>query len=113
MIMIKIKTHEPLRRNWKFEQELWCAISSLASNSDNIKKRLESAYEYHIKYLQPESIPQENNRNKLVAIKTKLTKNHTKPVHEAIYYLRLESCRKIISDLCDIYWEFIHFEWDL
>ncbi len=24
----------------------------------------------------------------------------------------LKSCREMISDLCDIYWEFIHFEWN-
>ena len=111
-IVMSEKIYKTLRRNWKFEQELWSAICSLASNSDNIKKRLERAYEYHIAYLAPESIPQERNRKKLTAIKNKLTKNHTKPTNEAIYYLPLKSCRKMISDLCDIYWEFIHFEWN-
>ena len=47
----------------KFEQELWFAICSLASNSDNIKKRLERAYEYHIAYLEPENLPQKIGRN--------------------------------------------------
>jgi hypothetical protein len=111
-VMSKIRLYKTLRRNTKFEQELWRAICSLASNSDNIKKRLERAYEFHISYLEPESIPQENNRKKLTAIKNKLTKNHTKPVNEAIYYLPLKSCRKMVADLCDIYWEFIHFEWN-
>lgn len=110
--MSKIKTYKTLRRNWKFEEELWKAICSLASNSDNIKKRLEEAYVYHIVYLEPESIPHEHNRKKLIKIKNKLTKNHTKPVHEAIYYLPLKSCRAMISALCDIYDEFIHFEWN-
>ncbi|OGL45264.1 MAG: hypothetical protein A2W05_03940 [Candidatus Schekmanbacteria bacterium RBG_16_38_10] len=110
--MSKIKTYKTLRRNWKFEEELWKAICSLASNSDNIKKRLAEAYDYHIIYLEPESIPQERNRKKLIKIKNKLTKNHTKPVSEAIYYLPLKSCRAIVSDLCDIYDEFIHFEWN-
>ncbi len=111
-IVMSEKIYKTLRHNWKFEQELWSAICSLASNSDNIKKRLERAYEYHIAYLAPESIPQERNRKKLTAIKNKLTKNHTKPTNEAIYYLPLKSCGKMISDLCDIYWEFIHFEWN-
>jgi hypothetical protein len=106
------KKCKTLRRNYKFEQELWSAICSLASSSDNIKKRLERAYEYHIAYLGPDSIPQDRNRKKLQAIKNKLTENHTKPANEAIYYLPLKSCRKIIADLWDIYWEFIHFEWD-
>jgi hypothetical protein len=110
--MSKNKAYKNLRRNWKFEQELWAAICSLASNSDNIKKRLERAYEFHISYLEPENIPQEYNRKKLIKIINKLTKNHTKTVEEAIYYLPLKSCRKMISDLCDIYIEFIHFEWN-
>ncbi len=101
-----------MRRNYKFEQELWAAIQCLASNSTNIKKRLERAYEYHIVYLMPESIPQKENRKKLIKIKNKLTKNHTKPVSEAIYYLPLKSCRAMVSDLCDIYAGFIHFEWN-
>jgi hypothetical protein len=108
----KNKKYKSLRRNWHFEQELWRAICSLASNSDNIKERLERAYGYHISYLEPESIPQEINRKKLIKIKNKLTKNHTKPVSEAITYLPLKSCRAMISDLCDIYDEFIHFEWN-
>ena len=110
--MSKIRIYKTLRRNMKFEQELWLAICSLASNSDNIKKRLERAYEYHIAYLEPENLPQKNNRKKLERIKNKLTKNHTKPVNEAIYYLPLKSCRAMVSTLCDIYWEFIHFEWN-
>jgi hypothetical protein len=100
------------KRNHKFEQELWEAIRGLASNSDNIKKRLETAYVYHIVYLEPDSIPQERNRNKLVAIKNKLTKNHTAGVAEAIHHLPRKSCSAMVSDLCDIYWEFIHFEWN-
>ena len=82
------KVYKTLRRNWKFEEELWKAICSLASNTDNIKKRLERAYEYHIAYIEPDSIPQERNRKKLIKIKNKLTKNHTKAVSEAInkYY---------------------------
>ena len=110
--MNKIKTYKNLRRNWKFEQELSAAIRSLASNSDSIKKRLERAYEFHIFYLEPENIPQEYNRKKLTNIKNKLTKNHTKPANEAIHHLPLKSCRKMVSDLCDIYDEFIHFEWN-
>ena len=110
--MSKIKTYKILRRNRKFEQELWAAICSLACNSDNIKNRLERAYDYHIVYLEPENIPQEYNRKKLEKIKNKLTKNYTKPVSEAIYYLPLKSCRAMVSGLCDIYNEFIHFEWN-
>jgi hypothetical protein len=67
--MNKIKIYKALRRNRKFEQELWLAICSLASNSDNIRKRLERAYEYHIAYLEPENLPQGNNRKKLERIK--------------------------------------------
>jgi len=107
----KNKIYKTLRRNPKFELELWRAIVSLASNTNNSKKRLERAYEYHIAYLEPESIPQEYYRKRLIKIKNKLTKNHTKAVSEAIYYLPLKSCRAMISDLCDIYDEFIHFEW--
>jgi len=84
------KTYKILRRNWKFEQELWRAICSLASNSENIKKRLERAYEYNIAYLQPESIPQERNREKLIKIKNKLTKNHTKKSQRSNYIFALE-----------------------
>ena len=101
-----------MRRNTKFEQELWLAIQSLASSSDSIKKRLEKAYEYHIVYLEPEFIPQEQNRKKLIKLKTKLTQNYTVPVEETIHRLPLKSCRKMVSDLCDIYWEFVHFEWN-
>ena len=110
-VMRKIKTYKNLRRNLKFEQDLWDAIRSLASNSDNIKKRLERAYDFRISYLEPENIPQEYNRKKLINIKNKLTKNYTKPVNEAIHHLPLKSCRKIASELCDIYDEFINFEW--
>ena len=110
--MSETKIYKTLRRNFKFEQELWEAIRSLASNTDSIKKRLERAYEYHIVYLEPESVPQERNRRKLVAIQNKLTKNHTAAVAGAIHYLPLKSCRAMVSDLCDIYWEFIHFEWN-
>lgn len=106
------KIYRTLRRNGKFEEELWKAICSLASSSDNIKKRLDRAYDFHIAYLQPESIPQERNRKKLKKIKNKLTKNHTKAVSEAIHYLPMKSCRAMVSDLCDIYDEFIHFEWN-
>jgi len=106
------KIYKALRRNYKFEQELWRAICLIASGSENIKKRLEQAYEYHISYLEPNSIPQERNRKKLEKIKDKLTKKHTKPVGEAIYYLPLKSCRTVVSDLCDIYHEFIYFEWN-
>src|SRR3989304_5807529 len=72
--MSKIRIYKTLRRNMKCEQELWAAICSLASNSDNIKKRLERAYKYHITYLEPENIPQDYNRKKLIKIKSKLTR---------------------------------------
>src|SRR3989337_2109644 len=101
-----------LKRNYKFEDELWRAIKGLASNSTDIKKRLELAYEYHLVYLEPDSIPQEMNRKKLIKIKSKLTKNHTMKVCDAIYYLPLKSCRAIAQDICDIYWGYIHYEWD-
>ena len=101
-----------MRRNYKFEQELWAAIKSLASNSENIKKRLGGVYEYHLKYLDAESIPQEQNRKKFAKIKNRLTKNRTLPVAEAIRHLPLKSCRLIVADLCDIYHEFIYFEWN-
>jgi Mg2+ and Co2+ transporter CorA len=110
--MSKKEIYKDLRRNWKFESDLWEAIRSLASNSDNIKKRLGRAYDYRIQYLEPAAIPQERNQKKLTQIKNKLTKNHTKPVEEAITYLPLKSCRKMVSDLCDIYSDFIHFEWN-
>jgi len=106
------RTYKTLRRNRKFEEELWRAICSLASSSDNIKRRLERAYEYHIVYLQPESIPQERNRRRLVDIKKRLTKNHTAQVADAIRHLRLKSCRGMVCDLCDIYWEYVNFEWN-
>lgn len=100
-----------INRNPHFEQEAWRAICSLASGSENIKKRLIHAYEFHISYLNPDSIPQEENKEKLIAIKNKLTKNYTKPVREAIHHLPYKSCRKMISDLCNIYWEFTNYEW--
>ncbi len=100
-----------LKRNYKFEDELWSAIRCLASNSTSIKKRLEEAYEYHLVYLNPEFIPQEINRKKFINIINKLTKKQTKQVGEAIYHLPLKSCRSIVQDICSIYWEYIHFEW--
>ena len=100
-----------LRRNHKFESELWSAIKCLASNSMDIKKRLERVYEYHLIYLEPDFIPQGKNRKKFTRIKNKLTKNHTARVCEAIYHLPLKSCRSIAKDICDIYWEFTHYEW--
>ena len=101
-----------MRRNNKFEQELWLAIKCFASNSENIKKRLERAYDYHLVYLESEYIPQERNRKKFTKIKNKLTKKGTVPVSKALHRLPLKSCRTMVSDLCDIYWEFIHYEWD-
>lgn len=97
-----------IRRNHKFESELWRAIVYLAKNSTGIKKRLEDAYEYHIQYLTPDSIPQEIYRNKLAALQNKLTKKHTMPVSEAIHHLPFKSCRSIVQDLCDIYDAYIN-----
>ena len=55
-------------------------------------------YNYHIVYLEPESIPQERNRKKLIAVKNKLTKNHKVAVDDAIHNLPLKSCRPKRAD---------------
>lgn len=102
-----------MRRNPKAEWELWLSVRLLAHWSDNLKKRLENAYEYHFKYILPNDLPTEELKKKLIKAQSKLTKDHTKPVHEAIYYLPLKSCRAIADDICQIYYDFTHFEWHL
>ncbi|HEY6873957.1 MAG TPA: hypothetical protein VI298_14625 [Geobacteraceae bacterium] len=101
-----------MRRNHKIEWELWLSVRLLAHWSDNIKKRLENAYEYHFKYILPGDLPTEDMKMRLIKTQGKLTKNHTKPVHEAIYYLPLKSCRAMADDICQIYYDFSQFEWD-
>ena len=101
----------PQKRNLKFEYELWLTVCSLACNSEPLKKRLAKAYEFHISYLDPQFIPQESNRQKLTSLINKLTKDQSMPVCEAIHLTQLKTCRKIAKDLCDIYDDFIHFEW--
>jgi len=101
-----------MRINYKFKEELWKAITYLASNSKPLKKRIEEAYAYHVIYLDPNDIPTEHYRKVLMTIKNKLTKNHTVPSHEALHRMRLNTCRSIVTDLCDIYDEYIHFDWN-
>jgi|WetSurMetagenome_2_1015567.scaffolds.fasta_scaffold00201_5 hypothetical protein len=108
----KAKAIIPTRRNIKFESELWQAICVLASSSESIKKRFDQVHEYHLKYLDPQSIPQPKNQKKFTAIKNKLTKKNTKTVRQALHMVPLKSCRKMALDLCDIYWDFIHYEWN-
>lgn len=100
-----------MRRNPKAEQELWLAVRSLAWQSKKIKLRLPDAYEYHLSYVDSAFIPKKSMQKKLEKIKNRLTKNHTLPAHEAIYYWPTKSCVSIATDICDLYDELIHFEW--
>ena len=101
-----------MRRNYKFEEELWKAIRFLASDSQSLKKRIAEAYVNHLIWLDPNDIPIEYYRKMFMNIKNKLTKNNTVPSHEALHRMQLKTCRSIAGDLVDIYDEFIQFDWD-
>ncbi len=102
-----------MKRNYKAEQELWLTVRSLAWQSEPIKKRISESYYYHLIYVQPEDMPTEILKKKLAKILDRLTTKNKKiiSVTDAIYYWPIKSCRSIIQDICDIYDEFIHFEW--
>ena len=102
-----------MRRNNKTEEELWLAVRSLAWQSENIKKRLSVSYDNHLIYVLADDMPTETLKKKLSKVHKRLTTKQDKlvPVSEAIYYWSYQSCRTIIQNICDIYDEYIHFEW--
>lgn len=101
-----------MHRDTKTEIELWRSIRIMASNIKRIKERLAAAYEYHFIYVKPGSMPTSDMRKKVEYINDRLTAKQTKPVIKAIHHWPLKSCCKIALDICDIYDEHIHFEWN-
>ena len=101
-----------MRKNDKFEEELWKAIRYLASDSKPLKKRIEEAYTNHLIWLDPNDIPTEYYRKMFMNIKNKLTKNNTVSSHEALHRMQKKTCSSIAGDLVDIYDEFIQFDWN-
>ena len=104
---------EIMRRNSKAEWELWSSVRLLAHWTENIRFRLSNAYEYHLCYVDGNDMPTEELKKKLNNAKSKLTKNHTKSVEESIHKWRLATCRAVAEDICQIYYDFTHFEWHL
>ena len=102
-----------MRRNIKSEYELFLTIRWLASESTNIKKRIETAYWAHFIYVKAESMPTKKMQDKTIKIQKRLTKNNTKTVHDTIRCWPLKSCRKIVQEICDLYDDLMSFEWHL
>lgn len=106
-----LRKEKIMRRNPKAEWELWSAVLSLAHRPDNIRERLANAYEFHFCYINDDDMPTEELEIKLSNAQTKLTKNHTQPVREAIKKMRLTTCKAIADDICYLYYDYAHFKW--
>ena len=97
----------------KIEWELWLAVHTLASMTENIRTRLATAYSYHLSVIHAEQMPTLKMQIKLREIQNRLTKNHTEPTERAIKKWRLKTCNTIADEICYIYYEYANYEWHL
>jgi len=110
--MSKIKTNKTIRYNPKLSWELWSSVSSLAEGSGHIKIRLSDAYEFHLSYIDPDDMPTDELKKKLINTQSKLTKKHTLSTNEALKRMRLKTCRSIAESICGLYYGYSRFEWN-
>lgn len=92
-----------MKPHYKIEWELWLAVHSLASMTENIRVRLAGAY-HHLSVVDTERLPTEKMQNKLRELREKLKTNKK---------WQLKTCQTFAEDICWLYYEYANFEFHL
>lgn len=95
------------------EWRLWLSVHTLAVSAENIKCRLDRAYEYHLQYVHCEQMPNEKMQIKLKDVQSKISKFHRDTNGKLSPQYRKRTCHDIADKICDLYYDYANFKWHL